>query len=91
MDDYAVAEVLIVGALTTRYPYTVNSSRPGQTEQPLRKLLLIRNLHHSSLGKPLVDWNAWFWYHGPITVSKLFKIMPIVVLSSCVYGTELFI
>ncbi|KAF1930436.1 cytochrome P450 [Didymella exigua CBS 183.55] len=81
---------LAVGALAVLY-FCINNTR-GQrgTKKPLQKLPLIGDLHQSPIEKPLVNWSAWSKDHGSITVSRLFGIVPIVVLNSYEAVTELF-
>lgn len=84
----AVVVVLAVGLLTLLYVSTrKKSKREGKI--PL-KLPLIGDLHTSPIDKPLANWDAWVTQNGPIAVSKLFGIVPIVVLNSYEVVTELF-
>ncbi|KAF1967293.1 cytochrome P450 [Bimuria novae-zelandiae CBS 107.79] len=84
-----VVILLVAGALTALYLYTNRKSHDA-TEKLLLKLPLIGDLHSSPIEKPLVNWSAWSKEHGPITVPKLFGIVPIVVLNSYEAVTELF-
>ncbi|KAL2812246.1 cytochrome P450 [Aspergillus cavernicola] len=81
----SVLLVLAIGLATFLY---LRSQR--KTEKPLLKLPLIGDLHSSPIEKPLLNWDAWAKQHGPITVPKLFGIVPIVVLNSYEGVTELF-
>ncbi|KAH3998970.1 hypothetical protein HBH70_093180 [Parastagonospora nodorum] len=90
MSSTTVTIALAVGAITALYLYITNSSRKDATEKPLLKLPLIGDIHSSPIEKPLVNWSAWSKEHGPITVPKLFGIVPIVVLNSYEAVTELF-
>ncbi|KAL2787399.1 hypothetical protein BJX66DRAFT_310917, partial [Aspergillus keveii] len=85
-----IAIVLAIGALTLLYLRTKTSSSSNASEKPLLKLPLIGDLHSSPIEKPLVNWDAWAKKHGPITVPKLFGIVPIVVLNSYESVVELF-
>mgnify|MGYP004504256851 CR=1 FL=1 len=89
MSSSTVTILLAVSALTALYLYT-NKQSHNATEKPLSKLPLIGDLHSSPIEKPLVNWSAWSKEHGPITVPKLFGIVPIVVLNSYEAVTELF-
>ncbi|KAJ4346786.1 uncharacterized protein N0V89_010718 [Didymosphaeria variabile] len=89
MSSSTVTIVLIVGALTVLYVCTSKKSQDA-TAKPLLKLPLIGDLHSSPIEKPLVNWSAWSKEHGPITVPRLFGIVPIVVLNSYEAVTELF-
>ncbi|KAJ4368706.1 hypothetical protein N0V86_009615 [Didymella sp. IMI 355093] len=81
---------LAVAALTVLYLCINNIRRHKDTEEFLRKIPLIGDLHQSPIQKPLINWSAWSRDHGPITISKLFGIVPIVVLNSYEAVTELF-
>ncbi|KAL3468997.1 putative cytochrome P450 [Aspergillus californicus] len=78
--------VLLAIGLTT---FVYLRSQKTQTRK-LLKLPLIGDLHTSPIEKPLVNWDAWARKNGPITVPKLFGIVPIVVLNSYDAVTELF-
>jgi cytochrome P450 len=80
---------LVVSTLTALYLYTKNQSHDS-TKKTLLKLPLIGDLHSSPIEKPLVNWSAWSKENGPITISKLFGIVPIVVINSYEAVTELF-
>ncbi|KAL3484436.1 cytochrome P450 [Aspergillus germanicus] len=84
-----IAILLAIGALTLLYLRTKTSSS-NASEKPLLKLPLIGDIHSSPIEKPLVNWDAWAKEHGPITVPKLFGIVPIVVLNSYESVVELF-
>ncbi|KAL2856461.1 cytochrome P450 [Aspergillus pseudoustus] len=84
-----VALLLAIGALTLLYLRT-RSSQNATTEKSLLKLPLIGDLHSSPIERPLVNWDAWAKEHGPITVPKLFGLVPIVVLNSYDSVVELF-
>ncbi|KAG9195394.1 hypothetical protein G6011_00515 [Alternaria panax] len=89
MSNFVMTVFLAVSALSAIYFYTNNKSR-NASDKPLLKLPLIGDLHSSPIEKPLVNWSAWSKQHGPITVPKLFGIVPIVVLNSYEAVTELF-
>jgi cytochrome P450 len=89
MSSLITTVFLAVSALTALFLYTNNKSKDA-TEKPLLKLPLIGDLHNSPIERPLVNWSAWSKQHGPITVPKLFGIVPIVVLNSYEAVTELF-
>ncbi|KAL2813025.1 cytochrome P450 [Aspergillus granulosus] len=84
-----IAVLLAIGALTLLY-LRAKSTQNATSEKPLLKLPLIGDLHSSPIEKPLVNWDAWAKEHGPITVPKLFGIVPIVVLNSYDAVVELF-
>ncbi|KAL3455727.1 cytochrome P450 [Aspergillus heterothallicus] len=85
-----ISLLLAVGALTLLYLRAKSSQNANSTEKPLLKLPLIGDLHSSPIEKPLVNWDDWAKQHGPITVPKLFGIVPIVVLNSYDAVVELF-
>lgn len=89
MSSSVVIIILAVSVSTVLYCL---ASRKDQAagERPLLKLPLIGDLHDSPIEKPLLNWSAWSKEHGPITVPKLFGIVPIVVLNSYEAVTELF-
>ncbi|CAN9371239.1 unnamed protein product [Alternaria alternata] len=89
MSNLVATVLLAVGALAALYLYTNNKSQ-NVLQKPLLKLPLIGDLHSSPVEKPLINWSAWSKQHGPITVPKLFGIVPIVVLNSYEAVTELF-
>ncbi|RAK99407.1 putative cytochrome P450 [Aspergillus ibericus CBS 121593] len=82
----SVVVAVAVGLLTFFY-----RARWQKGRQPrLLKLPLIGDLHRSPLETPLANWDAWTRHHGPVTVARLFGIIPIVVLNSFEAATELF-
>jgi cytochrome P450 len=90
MPDSTVTIFLVVSALTALYIYMNKPGRDDATAKPLLKVPLIGDLHHSPIRRPLINWNAWSQDRGPITVPKLFGIVPIVVLNTHEAVTELF-
>ncbi|KAL1795724.1 hypothetical protein ACET3X_005948 [Alternaria dauci] len=84
-----VTVFLTVSALAALHLYANNKGQ-NTSEKALLKLPLIGDLHSSPIEKPLVNWSVWSEQHGPITVPKLFGIVPIVVLNSYEAVTELF-
>ncbi|OJZ84826.1 hypothetical protein ASPFODRAFT_48974 [Aspergillus luchuensis CBS 106.47] len=67
-------------------------SRRAATDEkrPPLKLPLIGDLHTSPIDKPLANWDDWARQNGPITISRLFGIVPVVILNSYEAVTELF-
>lgn len=88
MLDSTVAVILCLGLLI--YIYIKTQIRLDAKVKPLLKLPLIGDLHSSPIEQPLLNWSTWSKDHGPITVPKLFGIVPIVVLNSYEAVTELF-
>ncbi|KAL4887829.1 cytochrome P450 [Aspergillus ambiguus] len=85
--------VLAVGLLTFLY-LGARKKTPErvavQGDKPLLKLPLIGDLHSSPIHKPLANWDAWAIENGPITIFRIFGVVPIVVLNSFEAVTELF-
>lgn len=85
---------VVLGILTLLYVSTKtrNGSKAGERDKsrPLLKLPLIGDLHSSPIETPLLNWDSWAKKNGPVAVSKLFGIIPIVVLNSAEAVTELF-
>ncbi|USP74740.1 cytochrome P450 [Curvularia clavata] len=90
MSNSTAVVFLVVGALTLIYVYINNKNRRAAQEKPPLKLPLIGDLHSSPVERPMVNWSAWSERNGPIIVTRLFGIMPIVVLNSQEAVTELF-
>lgn len=89
MSSSAFVVFLAVSVLTLIYFYINNKNRYVQ-EKPLLKLPLIGDLHSSPIERPMVNWTAWSKQHGSIVVTRLFGVVPIVVLNSQEAVTELF-
>jgi cytochrome P450 len=89
MSSLIVTVFMVASALTAVYLYTNNKPK-NVSKKSLLKLPLIGDLHGSPIETPLVNWSAWSKQRGPITVPKLFGIIPIVVLNSFEAVTELF-
>ncbi|EUC27380.1 hypothetical protein COCCADRAFT_10015 [Bipolaris zeicola 26-R-13] len=89
MSSSTLVVFLAISALTVAYFYT-NNKRYDAREKSLLKLPLIGDIHSSPIEKPLENWSAWSEKNGPITIAKLFGIVPIVVLNSYEAVTELF-
>ena len=89
MASSIVTILLTAASLTALYVYS-NARKHNTIEKPLLKIPLIGDLHNSPVERPLVKWSAWSKEYGPITVPKLFGIVPIVVLNSYEAVTELF-
>ncbi|PWY65921.1 hypothetical protein BO83DRAFT_430386 [Aspergillus eucalypticola CBS 122712] len=90
--NLAIVMVFGIGLMTLPYMITQHQpSRRAETDEkrlPL-KLPLIGNLHSSPIDKPLANWDDWVRRNGPITVSRLFGIVLVVILNSYEAVTEL--
>lgn len=86
----SIVTISLAAATLVVFYIHMNARKPNTIETSLLKLPLIGDLHNSPIEKPLVNWSAWSKEHGPITVPKLFGIVPIVVLNSYEAVTELF-
>ncbi|KAL5590117.1 hypothetical protein FOVSG1_011984 [Fusarium oxysporum f. sp. vasinfectum] len=60
-----------------------------QDRKKLLKLPIIGDIHSSPIEKPLLRWNAWAKENGSIATSKLFGIVPVVVINTAEAATEL--
>ncbi|KAF3036125.1 hypothetical protein E8E11_002076 [Didymella keratinophila] len=90
MSSAVVVTSLTAAALAVLYLYIHSTRGSNETQNTLRKLPLIGDLHQSPIAKPLVNWSAWSKDHGPITKAKLFGVVPIIVINSYEAVTELF-
>ncbi|KAF5649601.1 cytochrome P450 monooxygenase family 17 subfamily A (steroid 17alpha-monooxygenase) [Fusarium sp. NRRL 52700] len=76
--------VIIAGATLL---YFLSTSRKDR-KRPL-KLPIIGDIHSSPIEKPLLQWGAWARGNGAIATSKLFGIVPVVVINTAESATEL--
>ncbi|CAK46719.1 hypothetical protein CBS115989_1490 [Aspergillus niger] len=91
--NLAIAVVFSIGVITLLYMITSPQPNRGAAtdeKRPPLKLPLIGDLHSSPIDKPLANWDDWARQNGPITVSRLFGIVPVVILNSYEAATELF-
>ncbi|KAH6688980.1 cytochrome P450 [Plectosphaerella plurivora] len=84
-----ISTAVAVGIATSAVLYIV-ISRNKPNDKLLLKLPLIADLHSSPITRPLENWDAWAQKQGPIVATKLFGIVPIVILNSSKAATELF-
>ncbi|KAK2011098.1 cytochrome P450 [Colletotrichum eremochloae] len=87
-DSTPVALVAAVALLTVLF-VAVRSKHGSPSRKPL-KLPIIGDLHSSPLERPLANWDRWTRVNGPVAASKLFGIVPMVVLNTYEAATELF-
>lgn len=88
-DLNTISAAVAVGIATSAVLY-IAISRKQPNDKPLLKLPLIGDLHSSPITRPLENWDAWAQKQGPIVATKLFGIVPIVILNSSKAATELF-
>ncbi|KAI7761847.1 hypothetical protein LZL87_004154 [Fusarium oxysporum] len=60
-----------------------------QDRKKLLKLPIIGDIHSSPIEKPLLRWDAWAKKKGAIATSKLFGIVPVVIINTAEAATEL--
>lgn len=89
MSDFTVVLFFACAAVTALYFYAFSMPAEG-SKRALLKLPLIGDLHDSPTEKPLLNWSKWSRERGPITVPKIFGVVPIVVLNTHEAATELF-
>ncbi|XRM45283.1 hypothetical protein ABZX51_008383 [Aspergillus tubingensis] len=90
--NLAIVVVFGIDLMTLLYMITQHQpsrrAEPDEKRPPL-KLPLIGDLHSSPIDKLLANWDDWARRNGPITVSRLFGIAPVVILNSYEAVTEL--
>ncbi|KAF4456696.1 hypothetical protein F53441_1252 [Fusarium austroafricanum] len=80
--------LLVLGIITiTTLLYF--STPPNKGRKKLLKLPIIGDLHSSPIEKPLLRWDAWAKQKGAIATTKLFGIVPVVVINTAEAATEL--
>ncbi|KAF4951162.1 hypothetical protein FGADI_7652 [Fusarium gaditjirri] len=75
----------IIGGISLLYL----SSPARKDRKKLLKLPIIGDIHNSPITKPLLRWDAWAKEKGAIGTSKLFGIVPVVVINTAEAATEL--
>ncbi|KAK1987220.1 cytochrome P450 [Colletotrichum cereale] len=81
--------LLLVVALVTALFVSARSKHGSPPRKPL-KLPIIGDLHSSPPERPLANWDRWTRAKGPVAASRLFGIVPMVVLNTAEAATELF-
>ncbi|KAK1599178.1 cytochrome P450 [Colletotrichum navitas] len=87
--DLAPVALLVAVALVTALFVAARSKHGSPSRKPL-KLPVIGDLHSSPPERPLANWDRWARASGPVAASKLFGIVPTVVLNTSEAATELF-
>ncbi|GKT52085.1 fumitremorgin C synthase [Colletotrichum spaethianum] len=82
--------VLAVAVALVTVLFVVSRIKNGDSSRKPLKLPIIGDLHSSPLEKPLSNWDKWTKANGPVAASKLFGIVPMVVLNTSEAATELF-
>ncbi|GJC95640.1 cytochrome P450 [Colletotrichum higginsianum] len=70
--------------------FVLSRIRRGSPPRKPLKLPIIGDLHSSPRERPLLNWDEWVRTNGPVAASKLFGIVPMVVLNTSAAATELF-
>ncbi|OBR13689.1 Cytochrome P450 [Colletotrichum higginsianum IMI 349063] len=70
--------------------FVLSRIRRGSPPRKPLKLPIIGDLHSSPRERPLLNWDEWARTNGPVAASKLFGIVPMVVLNTSAAATELF-
>ncbi|KAJ0161873.1 Fumitremorgin C synthase [Colletotrichum tanaceti] len=70
--------------------FVLSRTRRGSPSRKPLKLPIIGDLHSSPREKPLLNWDEWARANGPVAASRLFGIVPMVVLNTSEAATELF-
>jgi cytochrome P450 len=89
-DVNTISKAVAIGLITSALLYFASRKQPKNGDKPLLKLPLIGDLHSSSIERPLENWDAWAQKQGPIVATRLFGIVPVVVLNTSKAATELF-
>ncbi|GKT87809.1 cytochrome P450 [Colletotrichum tofieldiae] len=82
--------VLLAAAALVTVLFVVSIFKHDDPSRKPLKLPIIGDLHSSPLEKPLSNWDQWIKANGPVAASKLFGIVPMVVLNTSEAATELF-
>lgn len=85
-----VVLAVFVGLAAVLYFVASSRGKSDDGKPKLLKLPIIGDLHSSPIDKPLLHWDAWVKHNGPLVPTKLFGIVPLVVVSSADAVTELF-
>ncbi|KAK2061656.1 cytochrome P450 [Colletotrichum caudatum] len=87
--DSTTVALLVAVALATVLFVATRSKHGGASRKP-PKLPIIGDLHSSPPERPLANWDRWAVANGPVAATKLFGIVPMVVLNTSEVATELF-
>jgi hypothetical protein len=85
MNCVVAAVFLVLATVLYLWMQGSKQAKPG-----LRKLPLLGDLHKSPLERPLQNWDQWWREKGSLTPTKLFGIVPVVVVNKSEAITELF-
>ncbi|KAH8682644.1 cytochrome P450 [Xylariales sp. PMI_506] len=86
-----LAITAVIGVITFVSMTIFKAIKSSDNDAP-RKLLkfpVIGDLHKSPIDKPLLNWDGWVRQHGPLATTRLFGIMPMVVINTSEVATEL--
>ncbi|RBR11755.1 hypothetical protein FVER53590_13079 [Fusarium verticillioides] len=80
--------VLVLGIVAGAALFYLWSPTGKYRKRPL-KLPIIGDIHSSPIERPLLRWDDWVKENGAIATSKLFGIVPVVVINTAEAATEL--
>ncbi|KAF5575600.1 cytochrome P450 monooxygenase family 17 subfamily A (steroid 17alpha-monooxygenase) [Fusarium pseudoanthophilum] len=80
--------LLVLGIVAGAALFYLSSPTRKYRKRPL-KLPIISAIHSSPIERPLLRWDDWVKENGAIATSKLFGIVPIVVINTAEAATEL--
>ncbi|PNP78598.1 hypothetical protein FNYG_08077 [Fusarium nygamai] len=85
---FTTISLLLLGIIACATLFYFSPPTTKDRKRPL-KLPIIGDIHSSPIKKPLLRWDAWAKENGAIATSKLFGIMPVVVINTTEAATEL--
>ncbi|KAF5635018.1 cytochrome P450 monooxygenase family 17 subfamily A (steroid 17alpha-monooxygenase) [Fusarium tjaetaba] len=80
--------LLVLGIVAGAALFYLSSPTRKYRKRPL-KLPIISAIHSSPIERPLLRWDDWVKENGAIATSKLFGIVPVVVINTAEAATEL--
>ncbi|KAF5567284.1 cytochrome P450 monooxygenase family 17 subfamily A (steroid 17alpha-monooxygenase) [Fusarium napiforme] len=80
--------LLVLGIAVGAALFYLSSPTRKYRKRPL-KLPIIGDIHSSPIERPLLRWDDWVKETGAIATSKLFGIVPVVVINTAEAATEL--
>ncbi|KAK1999916.1 cytochrome P450 [Colletotrichum falcatum] len=90
MASDSIPVVLLVAVALVTVLFVATRFKHGSPSRKPLKLPIIGDLHSSPLKRPLANWDRWTRANGSVAASKLFGIVPMVVLNTSEAATELF-
>ncbi|KAF5980174.1 cytochrome P450 monooxygenase family 17 subfamily A (steroid 17alpha-monooxygenase) [Fusarium coicis] len=80
--------LLVLGIVAGAALFYLSSPTRKYRKRPL-KLPIIGDIHSSPIERPLLRWDDWVKENGAIATSKLYGIVPVVVINTAEAATEL--